>query len=98
MQALNQQPTPAAYTAPVNMSMNHAEAINAVVDELKARFSEHDKYIGVNVTDIDGGVTVELEIQLFSATTRGDWQRQCNDIERAMRISAPTLDLMIVVV
>lgn len=93
---LNQQPTPATYRPVPATSMAHADAIAAACDELKARFKNEPAFDGLRVDDTDEGVTIIVQRRGFTVAEIG-WQTQCNDIERALLIGAPTLDLMIVV-
>ena len=94
MQSLNQQPTPRAYNP---TTMSDIEVTKKACDELNARFKGKEGFNGLTCDDIDGGVTITVHRVGFPVSTFG-WQQQCNDVERALRISAPHTDLMIVVV
>lgn len=96
MQSLNQQPVPTLYRAAPVASMANADAVNRACDELRARFSKSSAYHGLQLDDTSEGVTITVNRDGLDVSTF-TWQSQCNEIERALRIGAPMLDLMIVV-
>ena len=92
---LNQQPVPAAYRLRT-ATMADAETVRGACREVRNRFEGERGYKGLSVDDVEGGVTITVHRQGMPVTTLG-WQEQCNEIERAIRISSPYTDLMIVV-
>ena len=94
MQALNQQPTPRAYRPQAPASMAHADIINRACDELRERFNSNSDFRGLEVVDMDDeGVTIQVCTRWTSSTI--GMQEQCNEIERALLIGVPELDLML---